>query len=182
MTTKMKMNKVIKPTLVIRIMVIIVLLRLAPGSNLTENDNDQYLRNSENSTQNKSNEEEHLGRNQDQLSKNYKYRRKLCEKKSENHLHVLRRPNKKNAIENNSIKFGSNLSGKTQVVVDTLGVKTFQSNIVLNESIKSITYKVKEPLPKEHAPFCQKMTCLHQAMIQNNKNSFHNQLTSRRIL
>ena len=149
---KMKMNKVIQMTLVIIILVIIVLLRWAPGSNLTENDKDQHLRNFENSTQNKSNEEEHSGRNQDQLPQNYKYRRKLCEKKSENHLHVLRRPNKKYAIENNSIKFGSNFSEKTQLVVDILGVKTFQSNIVFNESIKSITYKVKEPLPKEHAP------------------------------
>ena len=152
MTTKMKMNKVIKLTLVIRIMVIIVLLRWAPGSNLTENDKDQHSRNFENSTQNKSNEEEHSRQNQDQLPKNYKYRRKICEKKSENHLHVLRRLNKENAIESNSIKLRSNLSEKTQLVVDILGVKTFQSNIVFNESIKSITHKVKEPLPKEQTP------------------------------
>ena len=38
------------------------------------------------------------------------------------------------------------------MVVDILGVKTFQSNIVFNESIKSITHKVKEPLPKEQTP------------------------------
>ena len=47
-TPKLEHGKVIKMTLVTRIMVIIVLLRWAPGSNLTENDNDQYLRNSEN--------------------------------------------------------------------------------------------------------------------------------------
>ena len=64
MTTKMKMNKVIKPTLAIRIMVIKVRLRLAPGSNLTENDNDQRLMTFENSTQLKSGEKEHSGQNQ----------------------------------------------------------------------------------------------------------------------
>ena len=60
--------------------------------------------------------------------------------------------NKKNAIENNSINIGSNLSEKIQLVVDILGVKIFQSNIVFNESIKSITHKVKEPLPKGQTP------------------------------
>ena len=76
----------------------------------------------------------------------------LCEKNGVNYLHVSWWPNKKNAIENNSINIGSNLSEKIQLVVDILRVKIFQSNIVFNESIKSITYKVKEPLLKEHAP------------------------------
>ena len=68
-------NKVIKPTLAIRIMVIIVLLRLAPGSNLTENDNAQHLMTFDNSTQLKSGEKEHSGQNQHQFPQNYKYRR-----------------------------------------------------------------------------------------------------------